>query len=279
MRAKPSHGIFEVAMSMDVYDVVKHHVVFGSIVVPGVVFVEMALEATREIFGAARITDVNMMFPFVVPIRSGPEPAAVMRFVLKSDTRFQIESTSATGTVTVHAEGGINRSARNEDADTSVAPVDLEALKARVVEAIPAKDVYAIIDSLGLYLGPMFQTAKELWRKEPDEGSESNVIEVLGRLKLDHGVPNLGYVLHPAVFDGTIHTLAAASVGKNVNDLKIFGGVGRVSVIQSDSFSQDEEYWIWLSIKEKLEASETFDVKAEHSLVEAHVSWGLKAFY
>ena len=38
---------------------VKHHVVFGSIVVPGVVFVEMALEATKELFGhGVRITDV-----------------------------------------------------------------------------------------------------------------------------------------------------------------------------------------------------------------------------
>lgn len=46
-------------MRMDVYDVVKHHVVFGSIVVPGVVFVEMALEATKELFGhGVRITDV-----------------------------------------------------------------------------------------------------------------------------------------------------------------------------------------------------------------------------
>ena len=256
-------------MRMDVYDVVKHHVVFGSIVVPGVVFVEMALEATREMFGAGvRITDVNMMFPFVVPIRTtGAEPAAVMRFVLKSDTRFQIESTSATGTVTVHAEGGINRAPpRGEEAEVDSAakatPVDLEALKARVVEVVPTKDVYAAIDGVGLYLGPMFQTAKQLWRKEPDEGSESKVIEVLGRLKLDDGVPNVGYVLHPAVFDGTIHSLGTASVGKNVNDLKIFGGVGRVSIIQSENFSQHEEYWIWLSIKEKLEASETFDLKA-----------------
>ena len=32
----------------------------------------------------------NMMFPFVVPERvSGAEPAPVMRFVLKSETRFQ----------------------------------------------------------------------------------------------------------------------------------------------------------------------------------------------
>ena len=150
---------------------------------------------------------------------------------------------------------------------------------------------------------------------------------------------SLGYVLHPAVFDGTIHSLGTASVGKNVNDLKIFGGVGRVSIIQTENFSQHEawlfhrcafqtrlikcsfpfhcfatgrssssgdfngvlngpmiqsfnhfcpgspaiwetqleglatgsgdvgtkeEYWIWLSIKEKLEASETFDLKACH---------------
>ena len=51
-----------------------------------------------------------------------------------------------------------------------------------------------------------------------------------------------GYVLHPAVFDGTIHSLGTASVGKNVNDLKIFGGVGRVSIIQTENFSQHEAW-------------------------------------
>eukprot|EP00931_Biecheleriopsis_adriatica_P047752 TRINITY_DN27548_c0_g2_i1.p1 TRINITY_DN27548_c0_g2~~TRINITY_DN27548_c0_g2_i1.p1 ORF type:complete len:4734 (-),score=1179.49 TRINITY_DN27548_c0_g2_i1:215-14152(-) len=272
LRANPSEGVFEVAMRMDVYDVVKHHVVFGSIVVPGVVYVEMALEATKQLFGyGVRLTDISMVFPFVIPVReTGAEPAAVMRFVQKSETRFQIESTSATGSVTVHAEGGFNRSApKGEEAEVDAAakagPVDLEALKARVIEVVPTKDVYAAIDGVGLYLGPMFQVAKQLWRKEPDEGSESSIIEVLGRLQLDDGVPNVGYVLHPAVFDGTIHTLGTASVGKNVNDLKIFGGVGRVSVIAQENFSLNEEYWIHLSIKEKLEASETFDLKVMSS--------------
>ena len=269
------------------------------------------------------------MFPFVVPERvSGAEPAPVMRFVLKSETRFQrlncsqkglslckaasfraflaifrwalwismllapfrpstfrIESTSGTGTVTVHAEGGLNKAPpRGEEAvrdqQAKETKVDLEELRARVDEVVPTKDVYAAIDGVGLYLGPMFQTAKQLWRKEPPEGSESKarritrscwscafcsllwcslllvlffcfvcfnhvhshpypelqslfgstqVIEVLGRLKLDDGVPNvgadrrflgllelnlIGYVLHPAVFDGTIHSLGTASVGK-----------------------------------------------------------------
>ena len=52
-----------------------------------------------------------------------------------------------------------------------------------------------------------------------------------------------------------------------MNDLKIFGGVGRVSIIQSENFSQQDEYWIWLSIKEKLEASETFDLKAGEGIL------------
>ena len=78
---------FEVTMAADVYDTVSHHVVFGSIVTPGVVYVEMALEATRKLFGhRTQLRDVTMVFPFVVPDRS--EEAPTMRFVLKGNTRF-----------------------------------------------------------------------------------------------------------------------------------------------------------------------------------------------
>ena len=50
-----------------------------------------------------RLTDINMVFPFVIPERvSGAEPSMVMRFVLRGETRFEIQSTSITGKVTVH---------------------------------------------------------------------------------------------------------------------------------------------------------------------------------
>lgn len=62
---------------------------------------------------------------------------------------------------------------------------------------------------------------------------------------------SLGYVLHPAVFDGTIHSLGTASVGKNVNDLKIFGGVGRVSIIQTENFSQHEAWLLKTDVHSK----------------------------
>jgi hypothetical protein len=202
-------------MRADTYDVVKHHVVFGSIVVPGVVYVEMALQATRELFGhGARLTNITMVFPFVIPFRTtGLEPAPVMRFVVKGKKAFEIQSTSASGKTTTHAEGGIDQSPPPDLGDR-VAPQDLAVLRSRIDEPMDPAVVYAAIDGVGLWLGPMFQVAKELWRKET---ADSN--EVFGRLELGPGVPNIGYVMHPALFDGTIHTLGTASIGKNVDDL------------------------------------------------------------
>jgi len=181
-----------------------------------------------------------------------------MRFVLRGESRFEIQSTSATGKVTVHAEGGIDK--RSKVAESRMVVQDLESFRQRIDEVVDPADVYAAIDGVGLWLCPMFQVAKQLWRKETESSNE-----VFGKLVLEPGVPNIGYVLHPALFDGTIHTLGTASVGKNVNDLKIFGGVGRVTVLQQENFSQLEEYWIRLDITEKLEASETFDLTVMNS--------------
>ena len=237
LRARPTDASFEVVMNADMYDVVKHHVVFGSIVVPGVVYGEMALEATRELFGhKAQLTNMSMVFPFVIPVRTtGAEPSAVMRFVLKSnDTKFEIQSTSATGAVTTHAEGGIDKFGAGKTGE--VPPQDLEALKARITEPVKTEDVYGAIHRVGLYLGPQFQVLKEVWRiQEGGEAPEFEKNEVLGKLQLDKDVPNVGHCLHPALFDGTIHTLGTASIGHNVNDLKIFGGVSRIRVVQEQN--------------------------------------------
>eukprot|EP00959_Pyramimonas_sp_CCMP1952_P357629 7487948-Pyramimonas_sp.AAC.1 len=118
----------------------------------------MALEATRELFGhAARVTDMTMVFPFVVPYRtSGAEPPATMRFVLRGDKNFEIQSTSATGATTTHAEGGIDLKEGPND-EVRSKPVDLEEARNRITEVVPVADVYSAIDGVGLWLGPMFQ--------------------------------------------------------------------------------------------------------------------------
>lgn len=243
---------FEVSMSSDVYDIVSHHVVFGSIVTPGVVYVEMAMEATRKLFGHdVALRDVTMVFPFVIPDRfADAAPPPTMRFLLKNDTRFEIQSTN-NGKTTTHVEASLERG-KGSEAKT----LDLEELRSRINEPIETSVVYDAINSVGLYLGPMFQVAKKLWRKETETSSE-----VLGLLELDFpGVKNVGYIMHPALLDGTIHILATASIGKNVSGLKIFGGVGKVMVVKKDNFSKLSRYWVHMQITESLEASQTFNV-------------------
>ena len=260
LRLSLSEKSFEVTMSNDVYDIVSHHVVFGSIVTPGVVYVEMALEATRKLFGHdVALKDVTMVFPFVVPDRFGDAPPPIMRFVLKSDTRFEIQS-SANGKTTTHVEASLERDL-NVKSRGSLGSLDLEELQSRITEPIETSVVYEAIHSVGLYLGPMFQVAKKLWRRDVTAEKVDGLPEVLGLLQLDFpGVKNSGYIVHPALLDGTIHILATASIGKDVSGLKIFGGVGKVVVVKKDNFSKLDRYWVHMQITESLEASQTFNV-------------------
>ncbi|CAK9102644.1 unnamed protein product [Durusdinium trenchii] len=253
---------FEVSMSSDVYDIVSHHVVFGSIVTPGVVYVEMALEATRKLFGHdVALKDVTMVFPFVIPNRFAEDAGSppIMRFMLKGD-RFEIQSI-ANGKKTTHVEASLEFGSKSDkgSVSTNAANLNLEELQTRISELIETSVVYEAINSVGLYLGPMFQVAKKLWRKEVEDTDGCN--EVLGLLQLDYpGVKNVGYILHPALLDGTIHILATASIGKNVAGLKIFGGVGKVAIVKRANFSNLERYWVHMKITESLEASQTFNV-------------------
>merc|ERR1719163_1559739 len=82
--------------------------------------------------------------------------------------------------------------------------------------------------------------------------------DVLCRLELPEGVPNQGYIMHPAVFDGTIHVLGTHSLGKDVRDLKIYGGAGSAIMHQHADFSKNRFFWVHLNIQETTESDQTF---------------------
>merc|ERR1719424_1856705 len=67
---------FEVPIKDDVYRFVREHVVFGSIVVPGVVYMEMALQALRSLEGQdCFVRNMTMSYPLVIPQqKDGQEP-------------------------------------------------------------------------------------------------------------------------------------------------------------------------------------------------------------
>ena len=87
---------FEVTIQDDLYKVVSDHVVFGSIVTPGVVYTEIALESVRMLFGPdTYLRDMEMMFPLVVPWqKEGRDPGTLvkLRFVMIGADRFALQS-------------------------------------------------------------------------------------------------------------------------------------------------------------------------------------------
>ena len=151
----------------------------------------------------------------------------------------------------VHAEGEIGLNTLYETPEKT-----LEELKDLCTRTVPPADVYAAIDGVGLWLGPNFQVAKDVYISGSlGDGDD----DVLCRLELNEGVPNNGYVMHPALFDGTIHTLGTHSIGKNVTDLKIFGGAGAAVVHAEGNFSNNSFFWVHLNITETTENDQTFN--------------------
>ena len=163
----------------------SEHVVFGSIVVPGVVYVEMALESVRMLFGAdTYLRDMEMMFPLVVPWqKEGRDPGALvkLRFVMIGSDRFALQSTpggDAAPPIT-HAEGEIGRGL------PETPTVDSEDLSFTCSEKVRSADVYKKIHDLGLYLGPQFQVAKDA-TISPDREDIFNRLQLTEVLRLSH---------------------------------------------------------------------------------------------
>ncbi|CAL1148755.1 unnamed protein product [Cladocopium goreaui] len=236
---------FDVPVRADVFAVAAEHVVYNEIVVPGVVFVEMAMEAARQHLGPeAQLRDVQMVWPFVVP-KDGDSDAKqmMMRLAIIGNKRFELRSQGAGDDAwTTHCEGKVESSGGGARAAEEVNPqLSLSACASRCPEQVDPKKLYPLVDSTGLWLGPKFQVCYDM-RRNPDE--------ISCRMKLNSDVPNQGYIIHPSLFDGTIHAVCATMFDQDPPFLKIFAGVGKVTVVTKEA-PKDEAVILHLSINEK----------------------------
>ncbi|CAK9055131.1 unnamed protein product [Durusdinium trenchii] len=243
---------FDVPVRADVFGVAAEHVVYNEIVVPGVVFVEMAMEASRAHLGPeAQLRDVQMVWPFVVP-KDGDSDAKqmTMRLAIIGNKRFELRSQSAGDDAwTTHCEGKVEATGGGQRAAEQVdAELSLSACSKRCPEEVDPKKLYPLVDSTGLWLGPKFQVCHDM-RRNPDE--------ISCRMKLNSDVPNQGYIIHPSLFDGTIHAVCATMFDQDPPFLKIFAGVGKVTVVTKEA-PKDEAVILHLSITEKTDQQQIF---------------------
>ncbi|CAK9054933.1 unnamed protein product [Durusdinium trenchii] len=254
MEGRDTH--FECTIKSDLFKVCAEHVAFGEIVVPGVVYVEHAMEAVKTIVGKeGYLKDLAMTWPLVIP-KNADEPTATtvfLRFCQMGD-KFEMRSLrEGNDEMITHCEGRIGRGLAEP------AQLNLEELREMCTEEVDPKDVYAAIHKGGLWLGPRFQVCKQMQRMRTGPSGEGGDRHVLCLLEHSpESQPNQGFYMHPATLDGTIHVLGATMVGWEA-PLKIFSGMGRVQSHVHRNFSRDEQYYVHLDLKTFSEQEQVFD--------------------
>ncbi|HEU4410057.1 MAG TPA: type I polyketide synthase, partial [Polyangiaceae bacterium] len=186
--------VWPVELGLETAPYLNDHRVLGSVVVPGALYVDLALSAGAQIFGQVSLEDVA--FERVLPLpEDGTREAQITLTVLDAErasftvaTLYDAEG-GARPTWTRHASGTI-RAGRA----TASPPQALAEIRARAPRTVEGEAYYRFTSSLGIQLGPLFRGVERL---------ECNDTEGLATIRLDGSVSAMlsRYTLHPAFLD------------------------------------------------------------------------------
>nr|WP_257231509.1 type I polyketide synthase [Streptomyces sp. Rer75] len=178
------------------------HVVAGSVLVPGTVFVELAVQAGDRV-GCARVEELTLQAPLVLPedgavqvqlsIDGGEDGRRALRVYSR------VEEAEAEQPWTLHATGALAAGAPAVGWDLRVwPPVGAEAV---VVDGL-----YERLSGVGLAYGPAFRGLREVWKQGEDLFVEAALPEGVAE-------DGAGFGLHPALLDTVLHALGLGEAG------------------------------------------------------------------
>lgn len=199
----------------------KDHVVFGKNLLPGVAYVEMVCEA-GALAGERPVKEISDIV-WIQPIILEQEEIEITISIMPKGSLYAYKVYSLNGAEkTVYSMGNISY----EESEKPVVSLDTEKIIKRCDLVRNKKECYtSLYKKVGFLYGEYFQVTQMLY---------GNDTEVFAELKInDKYKDTLGdYILHPALFDGSIRAIAGRNNIKNqvlhipfsLGDLKIYGG-------------------------------------------------------
>ncbi|WP_405876389.1 SDR family NAD(P)-dependent oxidoreductase [Streptomyces sp. NBC_00005] len=181
------------------YAWVKQHDVFGSVIVPGAVYVETALAAAREVTGERCALEY---VEFERACVLAPDESQRSRIELDPDDgTFTIHSRSVRGSTWIrNAYGRYHRAPGDPTAQASA--FDLEAIRTRCGAPRGAGEVYGPLRDRGYVYGPALCGIDQLRVGQGETLARIEVPRVLTR-----GQGLAGYQFHPALLDACFQSL------------------------------------------------------------------------
>ncbi|MET8748453.1 polyketide synthase dehydratase domain-containing protein, partial [Streptomyces sp. NPDC004728] len=197
-------------LSVETHPWLADHAVWGSVLLPGTAFVELALHAADQV-GCGLVEELTIEAPLVFNDQSA---VAVQVAVAAADesgrrdlTVYSRPADAADGVWTRHASGVL--------ADVAV-PVteELAQWPPAGAQAVTIDALYEELADSGYEYGPLFQGLRSAWR----QGGA-----VFAEVVLPEGADAEGFGLHPALLDSALHAIGLAADG---DPEAVEGGVG-----------------------------------------------------
>nr|WP_278045282.1 type I polyketide synthase [Actinomadura roseirufa] len=161
------------------------HVVEGTVVVPGALFVDLLLQGEHD-----RIDELDLQAPMVLAAgESRPLRIAVTHTDDTARSTATLHSQGADGAWTTHATAVLNG---------GEPPVGLvqDQWPPATAEQVPVDSLYDRLAAIGLEYGPAFQGVRAAWR-------DGDVVYT--HVVLPEGVDPAGFGLHPILLDAAFH--------------------------------------------------------------------------
>ncbi|KAJ5503012.1 Acyl transferase/acyl hydrolase/lysophospholipase [Penicillium fimorum] len=211
----------------------RDHMVTGNYVYPGVGYLIMAIEASRQLAGEAKITGfqlrkVNIRRALIVPdTKEGIEVSLAMATVEDSSAssrtwrRFQITSYNVssdewtehcTGHITVDHEAASDPVDNGREAEEESRAREFEISRANEIctKSMAFKSTYNNLQTSGLNFGPLFRNLAEV------RASGYGIGKVVGSVTVPDIAQSMpkqylhSHLIHPATMDSMIHLMIAA---------------------------------------------------------------------
>ncbi|MEU6883124.1 type I polyketide synthase [Streptomyces sp. NPDC046712] len=184
-------------LGLDTHPWLGDHAVFGTVILPGSAFVEMAIQATEQA-GRTVVEELTIGAPLVIPPTGGVRVKVV---VGASDEvgkqSLTVYSQAVDGDVTApwarHAEGVVGDEAEEGE------PYDLTVWPPEGAEEVSIGDAYEGLVGRGYGYGPVFQGLRRAWLR--------NDREMFAEVSLPAQARGDGEAcgLHPALLDSAFH--------------------------------------------------------------------------
>ncbi|MCB9457865.1 MAG: polyketide synthase dehydratase domain-containing protein [Anaerolineaceae bacterium] len=176
-----------------------HHRIYGAVVMPSPVYLEMALAGAEDAFGPGPhgVENLSIQEALILP----EEGFRTIQLVIKPEgtgrASFQVFSLGERDEWKQYASGGL---ALHMDMPQTADTLVVADIQARCTDELPGSSYYDQIREIGLEFGQSFRGIEHIWRRDG---------EALGKIQLPEGLihDTKAYHIHPAFLDACFHLL------------------------------------------------------------------------